>query len=84
MKCLAERRISIEYGKATLVDTRRSVERGWRAVAQSLESQGERQLSEHVSRFVETMRPPRTERELMVEELLERAKGRDRAATPMR
>jgi hypothetical protein len=82
MRCVAERRIPLEIGKAKLVDTRRSVERGWRALAQSLERQGERQLSEHVNRFVETMRPPRTERELMIEQLLERAKVR--AATPTR
>jgi hypothetical protein len=78
MRCVAERRIPIEVGKAKLVDTRRGVERGWRAVAQSLERQGERQLSERVSRFVVTMRPPRTERELAIEQLLERAKARER------
>lgn len=79
MKCLAEKRIPIEDGKAKLIDTRRSMERGWRAVAHSLDRQGERQLSETVGRFVETMRPPRTERELAIEQLLERAKTRERA-----
>jgi hypothetical protein len=84
MRCLAERCVPIEAGKAKLVDSRQSVERGWRVLAQSLERQGERQLSERVNGFVETMRPPRTERELLIEQLLERAKGRERAAASTR
>lgn len=84
IRCVAERRIPMEVGKAKLVETRRSVERGWRAVAQSLECQGEQQLSERVNRFVEAMRPPRTERELVIEQLLERAKARERAVAPTR
>jgi hypothetical protein len=79
MTCVAERRIPFETGKAKLVETRRSVERGWRAVAQALERQGEPQLSERVSRFIETMHLPRTERELVIEQMLERAKGREHA-----
>ena len=43
-----------------------------------LESQGERRLAESVSRFVEEMRPPRTDRELMIEQLLECMRPRDR------
>lgn len=84
MRCLAERRIPIEAGKANLVDTRRGVEQGWRVVAQTLERQGERQLSEQVRRFFETFRPPRTERELLIEQLAEREKARERAVAPTR
>ena len=84
MSCVVERRIPIEAGKAKLVDTRRSVERAWHTVAHSLERQGQRQLAESVIGFVDTMRPPRTERELVIEQLIERAKARQRAATPTR
>ena len=79
MTCLAERRLPAEPGKTMLIETRRNAERGWRGVAQSLEAQGERQLAESVGRFMEAMRPPRTDRELMIEQLLERARARERA-----
>lgn len=84
MTCLAERRLPAEPVKARLVDTRRTAERGWRAVARSLGAQGERKLAESVDRFVEAMHPPRTEREHVIELLLERARARERAATPTR
>ena len=84
MTCLAERRLPAEPGKSRLVETRRSAERGWRAVAQSLEAQGERHLAQSVERFVEAMRPPRTDRELMIEQLLERFKARSRATELVR
>jgi len=79
MTCLAERRLPAEPGKTRLIETRRNAERGWRAVAQSLGAQSERHLAESVDRFVEAMRPPRTDRELMIEQLLERARARERA-----
>jgi len=78
MTCLAHRRFPVEPGKARMIETRRNVEQGWRAVAELLHSQGERHLAEGVSRFVEAMRPPRTDKELMIEQLLERAKARER------
>lgn len=80
MTCLAERRMPIEAGKSKLVETRRTVEQGWHTVTELLERQGERKLAESVSRFIETIRLPQTERELMIEQLLERAKAHGRAA----
>ena len=84
MTSLAERRLPAEACKSRLLETRRIVMRGLRSVAQSLEAQGERRLSESIDRFVESMRPPRTARELMVEQLLQSVNpsrhisGRDR------
>ena len=80
MTRIAERRLPVEPGKTRLIETRRNTERGWRAVARSLGAQGEQHLAESVGRFVEAMRPPRTDRELMIEQLLERAKTREHAA----
>jgi hypothetical protein len=48
-------------------------------VAESLGTQGEQHLAESVDRFVEAMRPPRTDKELMIEQLLEYARARERA-----
>lgn len=78
-KCIAERRIPVEPGKAKLIETRRCVERGWRAVAQSLADQDEQRLAEDVRRFTEVMRAPRTDRHRMIEHLMERRKVRERA-----
>lgn len=75
---LAQQRLPVELGKARLTETRRSVEQGWSAVARLLNSHGERRLAESVTRFVEAMRPPRTERELMIEQLIEPAKAHER------
>lgn len=78
MTCLAERRRPTDPGKTRLIETRRNAERGWRAVAQSLGAQGEGHLAESVDRFLQAMRSPRTDRELMIEQQLERARGRER------
>jgi hypothetical protein len=78
MTCLAERRLVAEPGKARLIETRRNAERGWRAVAQSLGAQGERHLAESIGRFVQTMCAPRTDMELMIEQLLKRARVPER------
>lgn len=79
MTSLVEGRLRAEPGKTALIETRRNAERGWSALAQSLRAQGERHLAEGVARFVEAMRPPRTDGELMIEQLLERARARGRA-----
>ena len=63
-----------EPGKAGLVQTRRAVEQGWRAVIDQLAAQGDRSLSMEVSRFLEAMRPVRTDRELMGERLADLAR----------
>ena len=80
LKCLKRRRIPAEAGKAKLVETRRIAKQGWFAISESLEAQGEHQLAQGLDRFVEAMRPLRTDREQMMELLLERARERERAA----
>jgi hypothetical protein len=64
-----------EPGKRKLVETRNAVEKGWRSVANLLVKDGRHDLAGDVRRFVERMTPPRTERELIAGELLERARG---------
>jgi hypothetical protein len=58
--------MQIELGKAKLLQTRRAVERGWRAVSEILTSQGQRDLAAHVRLFLDRMPPPQTERERLV------------------
>lgn len=53
----------VEPGKARLVEARKEVERGWRAVGEILMREGHHELAKDVERFVETMPPVRTERE---------------------
>jgi Relaxase/Mobilisation nuclease domain len=81
---LAEGRIPAETGKATLTDTRRKVEQGWREVIMLLESQGEQRLAASANRFIEAMHPPRTEREAIVEQLLKHARQARRVIEPTR
>jgi hypothetical protein len=77
-RCLAERRLTAEPSEVKLTETRRSVERGWHAVTRTLGGQGEGHLAESVNRFVAAMPPVRTDRELMIEQLLEQTKTRGR------
>jgi hypothetical protein len=55
--------IRVEPGKRTLVETRRHVERGWRATSDILLSQGQPELAAQVRRFVDQMPTPRTDKE---------------------
>jgi hypothetical protein len=71
-----QRQRPAEPGRAQLLETRRMLEESWRAVAHSLEQQGQGRLAETVSRFVEAMQAPRTDRERMIEQLVGRTKGR--------
>lgn len=61
--------VRVESGKAKLLQTRREVERGWRAVSEKLASQAQRELATHVRRFVEEMPPAQTEKERLVADL---------------
>jgi Relaxase/Mobilisation nuclease domain len=64
----------IEAGKETLVETRRQVERGWRTLAEIVTKDGHQGIAGDVLRFIERMPPPRTERELIVRGLQQRAR----------
>jgi predicted transcriptional regulator len=67
--------LRVEPGKAKLVETRRAVEQGWRAVGEILANQGDAQLADAVTRFRRELPPPRTEREWMAAALLNRTPG---------
>jgi len=66
--------ISGERGKRTLVETRRQVENGWRSAAGFLAMEGHGDLAEDVRRFVEAMPTAKTERELVAQAILQRAR----------
>jgi Relaxase/Mobilisation nuclease domain len=74
--------LQMEHGKSTLMATRREVERGWRAVSDILVADGQPELAAQVRRFVDQMSPPRTEKEQIAINLLERdrlARAREEA-----
>jgi MobA/VirD2-like, nuclease domain len=66
--------LRIEQGKARLLETRKEVDRGWFAVGDILIAEGREELANEVWRFAATMPPPKTERELIVEDLRRRVR----------
>lgn len=68
--------IRVERGKADMLETRRSVERGWRAIGQLLAADGDRELADRVAHFVRRMSPVRTEREWLSADVLQQAQRR--------
>jgi hypothetical protein len=75
--------LRIEQGKARLIETRKGVQRGWFAVSDILAAEGRVELARQVWRFAAEMPPPKTERELIAEDLRGRvrdARTRDRLA----
>lgn len=71
---LSNGNIRVEPGKSKLVDTRKEVERGWQALTGILVRDRHDELANQVIRFVDQMPPPRTEKELLATELLERSR----------
>ena len=69
-----------EEGRRLLVDTRKQVVEGWKAVGELLAASGHRELADGVRRFVSEMPPVRTDRELIAESLIRREKARPREA----
>ena len=63
-----------DSGKARLLETRKEVERGWSAVGDILKGEGRGELAKEVWRFSAEMPPPRTERELIAEDLRRRVR----------
>jgi Relaxase/Mobilisation nuclease domain len=61
-----------EFGKRTLVETRRKVENGWRSVASVLAKDGHHDLATDVRRFVDHMPAAKTEHERIADELRQR------------
>ena len=66
--------LHVEPGMSKLVRTRTEVERGWHALSEVLASQGQPDLSKEIMRFLREMSPPRTEKEHLAVELLERVR----------
>jgi hypothetical protein len=66
--------LPVEAGKSKLVQTRKEVERGWRAVSEILVREGQPELASQVDRFVNQMSPPRTENEQLAVALLKRTR----------
>lgn len=58
-----------EHGKKRLIETRKAIERGWWEASEILAAQGQRELAKEVKQFVGQMPPPRTDREMIAEEL---------------
>ena len=61
--------LRVEVGKAKLLETRREVERGWRAVSDILLTERRTELAAQVNRFLAQMPSPWTERESIAEAL---------------
>ena len=59
-------------GSECMVNTRKAVVAGWRAVATMLDSQGQMGLAAYVTRFVDRMPLPRTEQESLAVRTQER------------
>jgi hypothetical protein len=63
-------RLRDEPGRETLIETRKAIEQGWWEASEILAAQGKRELAKDVKQFVARMRPVRTDREMIAEELL--------------
>ena len=59
-----------EVSKRTLIETRKAIERGWLEASEILAAQGQGELAREVKQFVGRMPSPRTDREVIAEELL--------------
>jgi hypothetical protein len=66
--------LRIEQGKTRLLETRKDVERGWFAVSDILMAEGREELAHQAWRFVAEMPTPKTERELIAEDLRHRVR----------
>lgn len=78
-------KLTPEPGQRVLLETRRAVLDGWRALAGILERDGNRQLAGAVRGFADTMLPPLTDKERMARQLgayLPNQRNREQA--PMR
>lgn len=65
-------------GKARLLETRREVVQGWRAVAEAFSEAGQSTIAEKVRCFIGDMRPPLTTDEQLAARLAERTRTRER------
>lgn len=73
---LLKGRLPIDPGKHTLVQTRKEVEHGWRAMREILVNEGREELAEQVMRFLDQMRPPCSQNEQLAAQLLDHLRER--------
>jgi hypothetical protein len=71
---LVKGKLQVESGKTKLLRTREEVRRGWLAVSDELTRQGRPEIAAQVSRYVEQMPRPLTEKEHIATKLLEHAR----------
>src|SRR5438067_8408767 len=64
-------KLHAEPGKSKLIETRKEVERSWRAIGDILTAQGHPELAAQIHRFLAQLPPLRTERELIGEQIRE-------------
>ena len=76
--------LRVEAGKAKLLETRKEVERGWRAVSEILVAEGQPELAAQVRAFAAKMSPPRTDREAIAEQLLQHVRQARAREGPIR
>ena len=68
--------VRVERGKADMLETQRSVERGWRAIGQLLGAEGNHELANQVAHFVRRMSAVQTEKEWLSADVLYQTKRR--------
>jgi predicted transcriptional regulator len=61
--------LRIDAGQSKLLETRKGVECGWRAISHIVMGEGLPQLAAQITRFVDQLPPPRTDREQLAAEL---------------
>lgn len=60
---ILRRNFRVEPGNSKLIETRKAVERGWRAISAILATQGHHELAADIHWFLSQMLHPQTERE---------------------
>ena len=69
-------------GKSTLKETRKAVQHGWRAIGSILISQGHPDIASRVHELLARMPPPRTDRELIAQQMRNRLQAARREENP--
>jgi hypothetical protein len=68
---LSRGKLELEAGEAKMINTRSEVEKGWRTISDMLSKDGQGNLAAEVTRFVDQLPPPRTEKKQIAAKLLQ-------------
>lgn len=71
-----------EPGGSKLIQTRKQIERGWRAASDSLLAQGHPDLARRIRSFIERMPSPCTDKEQLAAEILKRRRPKAQSHPP--